>query len=295
MEMNFESKHFLGSISANVVCRSGCLKEMFSIQDSIFSEKLHDLVCYGMKECQDCNPLSYNAPSKMRELLDIIQNTCAPDKKFDSQYVEAIDWVSKTHKIDLLKYVCAKRSNYFLQQNNNRLSLLNPILTYQRYVTPIGIMLAVFSNRGLCLLEFSDRRMLESELQILKKRYKTDFLFQITEVSKLLGVELSEYFNGVRQDFTVPLDTFGTEFQVSVWEALQKIAYGYTTSYKNQASALKRPEAVRAVANANGQNRIAIIIPCHRVIGQDGSLVGYAGGLDRKEFLLNMEKKFASR
>lgn len=294
MKINFESKTFLGSVSTNIVCRPGCLREVSSTYDSIFLENLHDLVCYGMRECQECNPLSYDAPSEIKELLDIIQNNCAPDKKFDSQYIEAIDWVSKKHKIDLLKYVCAKRSNFFLEQNNNRLSLLDPILTYQRYITPIGIMLAVFSNRGLCLLEFSDRRMLESELQILRKRYKTDFLFQVTEFSKMLGVELSEYFNGLRRDFTVPLDIFGTEFQVSVWKVLQKIIYGSTNSYKDQANLLKRPEAVRAVANANGQNRIAIIIPCHRVIGQGGALVGYAGGLDRKDFLLKMEKKFAS-
>jgi len=107
----------------------------------------------------------------------------------------------------------------------------------------------------------------------------------------LLRKEIGEYFEGKRKSFSVPLDAPGTEFQKSVWEELKRIPYGKTISYKTQAAKLKKPEAVRAVANANGHNRISIIIPCHRVIGEDGTLTGYGGGLWRKKWLLDFEKK----
>jgi len=105
----------------------------------------------------------------------------------------------------------------------------------------------------------------------------------------LLKQQIDEYFEGKRTVFTVPLFTPGTDFQQSVWEVLQTIPYGSTRSYKQQAIAINKPEAVRAVANANGLNRISIIIPCHRVIGSDGNLTGYGGGLWRKKWLLEFE------
>ncbi|MCC6661886.1 MAG: methylated-DNA--[protein]-cysteine S-methyltransferase [Phycisphaerales bacterium] len=101
--------------------------------------------------------------------------------------------------------------------------------------------------------------------------------------------ELSAYFAGGLRRFTVPLAVRGTEFQVKVWEALRRIPHGQTRSYATVAGEVGRPSAVRAVARANGDNRIAIIIPCHRVIGSDGSLTGYGGGLWRKERLLEIE------
>jgi AraC family transcriptional regulator of adaptative response/methylated-DNA-[protein]-cysteine methyltransferase len=108
----------------------------------------------------------------------------------------------------------------------------------------------------------------------------------------LLRKELDEYFEGKRKEVSVPLVTPGSPFQQAVWKELQNIPYGSTRSYKQQANALKNPDAVRAVANANGMNRIAIIIPCHRVIGTDGSLTGYGGGLWRKKWLLDLENEY---
>lgn len=100
---------------------------------------------------------------------------------------------------------------------------------------------------------------------------------------------MEEYFEGKRTDFDIPLDLIGSEFQIGVWEQLLRIPYGKTRSYKEQAEALGKPLAIRAVANANGLNKISILIPCHRVIGSDGSLTGYGGGLWRKEKLLQLE------
>ena len=107
----------------------------------------------------------------------------------------------------------------------------------------------------------------------------------------MLQQQLEEYFVGKRKKFTLPLLTPGTDFQQSVWKELQNISYGTTRSYKQQALALDKGEAVRAVANANGMNRISIVIPCHRVIGEDGHLTRYGGGLWRKKWLLDLEKK----
>jgi AraC family transcriptional regulator of adaptative response/methylated-DNA-[protein]-cysteine methyltransferase len=111
----------------------------------------------------------------------------------------------------------------------------------------------------------------------------------------MLKRQLKEYFKGKRKEFSLQMLTPGTEFQRSVWKELRKIPYGSTMSYQEQADLLKNPLSVRAVAQANGANRLAIIIPCHRVIGSDGHLVGYGGGLERKKWLLDHEKKFSGK
>jgi AraC family transcriptional regulator of adaptative response/methylated-DNA-[protein]-cysteine methyltransferase len=286
------SKYFVGNKSTNLACRFGCITFTPSAQNCIFSERLHTLICYGMKECTDCNPLSYNALQEIQDFLKKIELSESPDKNITPAHKQAQEWMKKFHKTDLLKYICAKRSNGFLTRHSKLLPLMPKILTYQRYITPIGIMLACFSDKGLCLLEFSDRKMLEAELSKLQNKFKAHFSLQSGNLSEKFGVELSEYFRGERQQFSIPLDTSGSSFQLSVWEILKKIPYGSTTSYKKQAVALGRETAVRAVANANGKNCIAILIPCHRVIGQDGSLLGYAGGLERKQYLLDLEHKF---
>jgi len=131
--------------------------------------------------------------------------------------------------------------------------------------------------------------MLETEFKDLCKRLHAVILPGKNAHLDHLQLELKEYFSKQRKDFTVPLHTPGTCFQQSVWDMLQKIPYGETWTYKQQAEALGKPNAARAVASANGYNRVGIIIPCHRVIGSDGSLVGYGGGLHRKQWLLDLE------
>ncbi|MFA7566539.1 MAG: methylated-DNA--[protein]-cysteine S-methyltransferase, partial [Alkalispirochaeta sp.] len=107
-----------------------------------------------------------------------------------------------------------------------------------------------------------------------------------------LQEQLSEYFAGERREFELPLVVPGTDFQKEVWDSLMKVPYGETWSYAQQAAFMGRPKAVRAVAVANGYNRISIVIPCHRIIGSDGSLTGYGGGLPRKQRLLEIEKSY---
>jgi AraC family transcriptional regulator of adaptative response/methylated-DNA-[protein]-cysteine methyltransferase len=167
------------------------------------------------------------------------------------------------------------------------------IINITRLETPLGTMYACAVEQGLCLLEFTDRKMLETELKSLTKLLNANIIQGANKHFVLLHDQLNEYFEGKRKEFTVTLFTPGSEFQQSVWKELQNIPYGSTHSYKQQAIALKRPEAVRAIAHANGMNRISILIPCHRVIGEDGNLTGYGGGIWRKKWLLDFEKQTA--
>jgi len=161
--------------------------------------------------------------------------------------------------------------------------------------TPLGEMIAGATEDGICLLEFADRPILKSEYIHLTKLLNTTIGEGENRHLKLLRKELAEYFDGRLKVFSVPLVFPGSEFQQSVWRELQNIPFGSTRTYRAQAESLKKPGAVRAVANANGMNRISIIIPCHRVIGSDGSLTGYGGGLKRKKWLLDHERKYSGK
>ncbi|QXL83180.1 methylated-DNA--[protein]-cysteine S-methyltransferase [Comamonas sp. NLF-1-9] len=159
------------------------------------------------------------------------------------------------------------------------------------YPTPLGEMTALISERGLCLLEFSENtRGLAREIGQVQAARGGPAEPGESALSRQLGQELAEYFAGRRQNFTVPLDMVGTPFQQDVWRALLTIAYGQTRSYAAQAHQVGRPTAMRAVAAANGANKISIVVPCHRVIGSDGSLTGYGGGVPRKHWLLALER-----
>ena len=160
-----------------------------------------------------------------------------------------------------------------------------------RIETPIGKMVACATDMGVCLLEFLGRKKFDHQFESLIKYIPGKIIENETSILQKLKVELSEYFNGKRREFTVPLQFAGTDFHKSVWNELLKIPYGKTFSYKQIAEKIGNPKAVRAVANANALNKISIIVPCHRVIGSNGSLTGYASGLDKKRWLLNLENK----
>jgi len=157
--------------------------------------------------------------------------------------------------------------------------------------TPFGDMLAAATDMGICLLEFTDRQRLEMQLPRLQKLYKTELVTGNCYLLEQLQGQLNDYFNGKRKRFDLPLDLKGTPFQLTAWSALSAIPYGETRSYQEQASSIGNPKAFRAVASANRNNRLSILIPCHRVIAKNGQLAGYGGGLDRKEFLINLEKQ----
>jgi len=163
------------------------------------------------------------------------------------------------------------------------------IITITRLTTPLGPMLAGATDEGVCLLEFADRRMLETQLTRLTKRLRAEPVPGTHPHFTTLDAQMGEYFAGERTVFDLPLVTPGTDFQQEVWDALRRIPHGETRSYGELAEQIGRPGSARAVARANGDNRIAVIIPCHRVIGGDGNLTGYGGGLWRKRYLLDLE------
>ena len=144
-------------------------------------------------------------------------------------------------------------------------------------------------NQKLCMLDFRYRKMRKSVDNRIKKGLNAEFIEQDDEILKKTRIQLDEYFSMKRRDFDIPLLMVGSEFQKSVWEALLKIPYAKTASYLELSKTIGNEKAVRAVANANGANAIGIIIPCHRIIGSNGELTGYAGGLVLKKRLLELE------
>ena len=160
--------------------------------------------------------------------------------------------------------------------------------------SPLGPILAIASEIGLVLLEFVDRRALETELGELKRQFSSAILPGDSPILERTAQQLDEYFAGTRQQFDLPLEPRGSAFELQVWNALCAIPYGETSSYAATAAALGRPGASRAIGRANGRNRIAIVIPCHRVIRLDGALCGYGGGIWRKQWLLDHERTVAS-
>jgi AraC family transcriptional regulator of adaptative response/methylated-DNA-[protein]-cysteine methyltransferase len=155
-------------------------------------------------------------------------------------------------------------------------------------------MLAGAHDSAICLLEFLDRRMLDAQLRRLASHLGSPMVPGTDPVLSQLEGELQDYFEGKLWEFRVPLVTLGTEFQRKVWGELRRIPYGETLSYQELARKIGSTAAVRAVGTANGANRIAILLPCHRVVGSDGNLRGYGGGVWRKRWLLEHEQRRAA-
>jgi len=161
-----------------------------------------------------------------------------------------------------------------------------------QYITINKIELILGAYEGkLCLLDYRYRVKRDTIDNRIQKALKTKYVEQNDEVIQKTIIQLREYFSNKREKFDIPLLLIGSTFQKSVWQALLKIPYGKTNTYKEQSISIGNEKAVRAVANANGANAIAIIIPCHRIIGTNGKLTGYAGGLEIKQYLLDIESK----
>lgn len=169
-----------------------------------------------------------------------------------------------------------------------------PMLLADWITTPLGNMISVSSRSQLHLLEFLDRRALKSELGKLESLAKGKIGVGQSDPGEQIKVELQAFFAGTSADFKTPLAFNGSPFAQSVWDELRQIPVGVTRSYLEVAKRIGRPSASRAVARANGANQIALVVPCHRVIGADGSLTGYGGGLWRKQKLLEIERQYTT-
>lgn len=156
--------------------------------------------------------------------------------------------------------------------------------------TPLGTMLAIADENFLYLLEFVDGRGITKAIERLQKRMQSKIVLGTTKPIHSIKSELIDYFAGTLKTFNTPFVLIGTDFQQSVWHALTTIPYGHTKSYADQARTISKPSACRAVANANGANQLAIIVPCHRIITSNGTLGGYDGGITRKQWLLAHER-----
>lgn len=165
-------------------------------------------------------------------------------------------------------------------------------LTAAEIETALGSMLVIADEKQLYLLDFFERRGFKKEVERLRDRLSAVIVSGKTSPIESVEKELTDYFAGRLKAFRTPFVLIGSDFQKSVWQALCKIPYGETKSYAEQAKAIHKPTAYRAVANANGMNQLAIIVPCHRIIRSQGELGGYAAGIARKEWLLAHERKY---
>ena len=163
-------------------------------------------------------------------------------------------------------------------------------LKWHKIETPLGAMMAVADEEALFFLEFEDQKGIDNAFGHLSQEVGATISPGMTSVHHTLKKELDSYFKGMLKEFKTPLHIMGSPFQRGVWEELQRIPFGETRSYAELAKAIGRPTAFRAVAQANGANRLALIVPCHRVVYSNGSLGGYAGGVNKKKWLLSHEK-----
>ena len=326
---DFEGVFWMAVKTTGIFCRPTCTARKPKPENVEFFDNTKDAIQKGYRPCKVCKPLVNpdETPLDIRKLLiELSENPGLKLKDVDLverglQPITVKRWFLKHHAMTFHTFQRTFKINSAfkkLQQGENVLdvaldngyeslsgfndsfknvfgvspknSKMEKIVDLKRIETPLGTMIACANENGICMLEFSDRKALPTELKEISNHFRANVILGENPHFKTLEKELQDYFDGKRLDFTVPLSPVGTDFQIKVWENLRTIPYGTTRSYQQQADILGNPRAVRAVANANGLNKISIIIPCHRVIGTNGTLTGYSGGIWRKQKLLELEK-----
>ncbi|MEO9482361.1 MAG: methylated-DNA--[protein]-cysteine S-methyltransferase [Ekhidna sp.] len=322
----YEGVFIVAVKTTGIFCRPTCSARKPKYKNVEFFSSTKDALTSGYRACKVCRPMKdyQSSPEWLEPLLKLVEDE--PDKKWKDYELtkrgyspsRVRRYFNRTHGITFQAYLRMSRINSaFLkikegqtvtrsafEQGYNSLSGFSEtfknmtgfspgtegqIITINRVQTPLGSMMIGVTDEGLCLLEFTDRKMIETQLSVLKRRMKSEMVTGKHPLIDAVSTQLDEYFEGTRKVFDIPLVVPGTEFQQKVWNALIEMPYGITRSYKQQANVVGDVKAVRAVARANGENRISIIIPCHRIIGSDGSIVGYGGGIPRKQWLLKHE------
>lgn len=329
-DSSFEGVFFTAVKTTGIFCRPTCTARKPKRENVEFFTNTKDAILKGYRPCKVCFPLEKHneTPDFIKVILRELSED--PSLKFKDYDLEkrGIEpskmrrWFMKNHGITFQAYQRMFRINNAFKKIKEGESItttafdagyeslsgfadsfkavfgVSPknsksqnVIDLKRIETPLGTMFACAVKEGICLLEFTDRKMLDKELKSLSKILNAKIVQGENEHFDILESQLMEYFEGSRKKFEVPIFSPGSDFQNQVWNALKEIAYGEVASYKEQSIAIKRPEAIRAVANANGMNRISILIPCHRVIGSNGEMTGYGGGLWRKKWLLEFEKR----
>ena len=326
----YEGVFFVGVKTTGIFCRPVCPAKKPKLENIEFFKNINQAVKAGYKPCKRCKPLELKGsfPDWMKIILEGVESD--PGKRWKDYEIRKMGiepnkvrrWFKNNFNMTFHEYTRYRRlgmaignikegENLIQTAFNSGFESLSgfndavkkltgnspskakdsKVVVATRILTPLGPMVAMASDEGVCLLEFVERKMLETQIKRVIKYLNCVIVPGFNKHLKNLKIQLEEYFSGKRTEFELPLNMPGTKFQLSVWKQLQKLPYGKTTSYEDVAKKIENKNAVRAVATANGDNRLAIIIPCHRVIGKDGKLRGYGGGLWRKKWLLDFEER----
>lgn len=332
-EQRFVGIFFVGVKTTAVFCIATCRARKPKLENVEFYTTFKEALDNGYRPCKICKPTqnANQAPEQVEIAMDMVKNQPKEkitdfrlrQNKVSPEIVRR--WFKKNYGMTFHAYQRMYRINSAFQElktskkvtatafdtgyeslsgfgytykkllgQSPQKSLNEKIILISRLTTPIGPMFICATDKGICLLEFVDRRMLETEFKDLQRLLQARIIAGENHYIKQAKNEISEYFNGERKIFDVKVHTPGTDFQNSVWNCLRKIPFGETATYKQQAKRIEKPKAIRAVTTANGFNRISIIVPCHRVIGTNGHLTGYGGGIERKRWLLNHESRKAN-
>jgi AraC family transcriptional regulator of adaptative response/methylated-DNA-[protein]-cysteine methyltransferase len=329
-DTSFEGIFFTAVKTTGIFCRPSCTARKPKKENVEFFTTTKECILRGYRPCKVCRPLEnlHQTPLEIQAIMNELQENPSLKFKDDDLRKRGVEpnnirrWFLKNHGMTFHAYQRMHRINSAFKKIQGGGTITDAaydsgfdslsgfgesfknifgvapskskeqnVIDMKRIQTPLGTMIACATKDGICLLEFTDRKMLENQLKTLSRQLKAVIVQGNNPHFDCLEKELEEYFANARTHFSVPLHAPGSEFQQKVWNALLEIPYGSTRSYKQQAEAIGNPNGVRAVANANGLNRISILIPCHRVVGSDGQLTGYGGGLWRKKHLLDLEKK----
>lgn len=325
----YEGVFYVGVKTTGVFCRPTCPARKPKFEHCEFFENPQQALLASFRPCKRCRPLSHpkQVSSLIQKLVQAIEDN--PEKRWKDQDFRELSVDASTARRQFKKrfgmtfvaYARARRMGLAMQQIRAGNAIIDAQLSagfesssgfrdaFSRIMgaaptqngrpplmaswldTPLGPMIAIADDNVLYLLEFVDRRGLEREIERLRKQTKAAIIPGDNSPIDLIKKELELYFEGKLTKFKTPLFFVGSSFQKQVWQALQNIPYGQTRSYAELATAIAKPTACRAVANANGANMIAIVVPCHRVINSNGELGGYGGGVTRKQWLINHEKE----
>src|ERR1041385_4600854 len=325
----YDGIFFLAVRTTGIFCKPSCRARKPEPQNVRYYPTAKEAIFAGFRPCKRCHPLEPNgaSPEWAKKLLATID--ADPARRFTDSGIRAMGidpararrYFLRNYGMTFQAYCRGRRLGKSLEQIRRGDDLDDVVFgfgygshsgfrdafvktfgnptgksrTAEHIVvawieSPLGPLIAGASGRGVCFLEFTDRRMLEGQVTTLRRHFKCAVVPGNNEFIDQLKCELGEYFAGSRKKFSVRLEYPGTPFQRKVWNELLKIPYGKITSYEDIAKRVGSPAAVRAVGTANGMNRIAIVIPCHRVVNKNGEMGGYGGGLRRKEALLRLER-----
>jgi AraC family transcriptional regulator of adaptative response/methylated-DNA-[protein]-cysteine methyltransferase len=328
-DASYDGVFYVAVKTTGIFCRPSCPSRP-KIENVEFFASVKECLFAGYRPCKRCRPLEANGkpPEWVRELISRVETE--PDTRLHAADLRALGitperarrWFQQNYGMSFAAWCRGNRLAGAFMRIRQGASLDDAIFDSgfqshsgfreafarvfgeapgrsrangERVVitlleSPLGPLLAGATDKGINFLEYTDRRMLEHNLETMRRRFSCGVVPGRHPLLEQLREELHEYFRGQRREFTSPLASRGTPFQNKVWQELRRIPCGKTISYDELARRIGQPTAQRAVARANGMNYIAILIPCHRVIGKDGSLTGYGGGLWRKRLLLELER-----